>query len=266
MKKNICILSLILFISSTLKVSAQDKTPWNGKKCAVVLTYDDALNVHLDNVITSLDSFDIKGTFYLQGEAAVIRERMDEWRSAAENGHELGNHSLTHPCDGQGEDRSWVSEENDLSRYSVYRAVNEIRINNTILQAIDGNTERTFAYPCGDSYIDTINYYTQVKDEFVGARGVKTGMQQLKDIDLNDIQCYMINGDSGANMINLVNKAIETKTLLVFLFHGVGGEHGINVSLEAHQKLIHYIAEHQNEIWNATLVEVARYIKENHIQ
>ncbi len=262
MKKNICVLSLILFISSTLRVSAQDKTPWNGKKCAVVLTYDDALNVHLDNVITSLDTFDIKGTFYLQGEAPVIRERMDEWRSAAENGHELGNHSLTHPCNGQGEGRSWVSEEKDLSRYSVYRAVNEIRITNTLLQAIDGNTERTFAYPCGDSFIDTINYYTQVQDEFVGARGVKSGMQKIKEIDLNDINCYAINGNTAEYMINLVKEALKSKTLLVFLFHGVGGEHSINVSLEAHQQLIHYIAQHQNEIWNAPLVEVARYIKE----
>ncbi len=256
----------LLFLLITFKTKAQDSLLWNEKKCAVVLTYDDALNVHLDKVINCLDSFDIKGTFYLQGEAPVISERMNEWRSAAENGHELGNHSLTHPCNGQGEDRSWVSEEKDLSKYSVYRAVNEIRITNTLLKAIDGKTERTFAYPCGDSYIDTINYYTRVQDEFIAARGVKTGMQKLNDIDLKDINCYAINGQSGNDMINLVNRAIESNTLLVFLFHGVGGEHDINVSLKAHQQLIHYIAQHQNQIWNAPLVEVAKYIKENRLQ
>ena len=30
-------------------------------------TYDDALNVHLDNVIPALDSLNLKGTFYLSG-------------------------------------------------------------------------------------------------------------------------------------------------------------------------------------------------------
>ncbi len=32
-----------------LLTAAQTATPWNGKKCAVVITYDDAINQHLDN-------------------------------------------------------------------------------------------------------------------------------------------------------------------------------------------------------------------------
>ncbi|MDP4189880.1 MAG: chitooligosaccharide deacetylase, partial [Bacteroidota bacterium] len=52
-------------------------------------------------------------------------------------------------------------------------------------------------------------------------------------------------------------------TLLVFLFHGVGGEHSINVSREAHSQLIHYLKQHKNEIWVAPMVEVAKYIKKN---
>ena len=48
-----------------LHANAQSNAAWQGKKCAVVLTYDDALNVHLDNVIPLLDSLNFKGTFYL---------------------------------------------------------------------------------------------------------------------------------------------------------------------------------------------------------
>ncbi len=260
--------SLFLFIIS-LVVShtiAQNNKQWNKKPCAVVLTYDDALNVHIDHVIACLDSFDLKGTFYLQGEASIIRTRMNEWRLAAEKGHELGNHSLTHPCDGNGEGRSWVSEEKDLSNYSVYRAVNEIRVTNTLLQAIDGKTERTFAYPCGDSFIDTINYFTRVQNEFIGARGVQSGMQQINEIELTDIHCYAMNGQSGNEMINLVKQAQKSNSLLVFLFHGVGGEHSINVSLEAHEQLIHYLVQHENEIWIAPLVDVAKYIEQNRVK
>ena len=261
--KFVQVIVLILSILIFMKSEAQQVDQWNGKKCAVVLTYDDALNVHLDNVIPSLDSAGFKGTFYIIGESPVLANRMAEWRIAAKNGHELGNHTLTHPCDGRLEGRSWVSSENDLSRYSVDRVIKEIRVTNTLLQAIDGKTERSFAFPCGDTKIDTVNFYDTVQHEFAGARGVKSSFQTLNEIDLNDIDCFAINGQSGAYMIDLVKKAMETHTLLVFLFHGVGGEHNINVSVEAHSQLVHFLKQHENEIWVAPMVDVANYIKEN---
>ena len=46
-------------------LNAQTSTTWNGKSCAVVLTYDDGLNVDLDNVIPALDSVGLKATFYI---------------------------------------------------------------------------------------------------------------------------------------------------------------------------------------------------------
>ena len=260
------VLFLILSITSCKTIKAQEQNTWNGKRSAVVLTYDDALNVHLDKVIPHLDKFNIKGTFYLIGEAQVTSNRLLDWRAAAKNGHELGNHSLTHPCNGQGEGRSWVQPEKDLTKYTLERAVNEIRITNTLLRAIDGKTERTFAYPCGDKKIDTVNYYNALKNDFVAARGVNAGMQPLNGVDLDDVNCYYIDGNSGDYMIDLVKKAVETKTLIVFLFHGVGGEHNINVSLEAHNELIKYLAEHESDIWIAPMVDVAKYIEKKKTQ
>lgn len=258
--KHFRILFSALFLMTSLGMHAQE---WNGKQCAVVLTYDDALNVHLDNVIPCLDAFGIKGTFYITGESPSIAKRTPEWRKAAENGHELGNHTLTHPCDGSKGGRSWITPEKDLSRYSVERAVNEIKVTSTLLQAIDGKTERTFAYPCGDTYIDTVNFYNKVENYFTGARGVQPGLLHINTIDLNNINCYSMNGQSGEYMINLVKQAMETHSLIVFLFHGVGGEHNLNVSLEAHRELVKFISQHKKEIWNAPLVEVTKYIRKN---
>ena len=64
-------------------------------------------------------------------------------------------------------------------------------------------------------------------------------------------------------MIDLVDKAIESGSLLVFLFHGVGGEHNIDVSLDAHNQLINYLKKKENDIWVAPLVDVAKYVKSN---
>jgi peptidoglycan-N-acetylglucosamine deacetylase len=261
--KFVPVILIYFFMLTYHKSEAQQVDQWNGKQCAVVLTYDDALNVHLDNVIPCLDSAGFKGTFYIIGESPVLAKRISEWRIAANHGHELGNHSLTHPCDGRLEGRSWVSPENDLSKYTVTRAVSEIRVTNTLLQAIDGKKERTFAYPCGDTKIDTLNFYDSLKNEFAGARGVKSGLLSINETDLNDINCFFINGHTGSYMIDMVKKAMESHKLLVFMFHGVGGEHNINVSVEAHSQLIHFLKQLENEIWIAPMVDVSNYIRKN---
>ena len=77
---------------------AQNKNVWKGKKCAVALTYDDALNINLDKVIPALDSVNLKGTFYLIASSKAFTNRLKEWKVAANHGHELANHSLFHPC------------------------------------------------------------------------------------------------------------------------------------------------------------------------
>ncbi|RKR83413.1 peptidoglycan/xylan/chitin deacetylase (PgdA/CDA1 family) [Mucilaginibacter gracilis] len=249
----------LLFLLTGIPALAQDKGTWNNKQCAVVLTYDDALDIDLDNVIPALDSLKLKGTFYLIGSSPVINKRLGEWRTAAMHGHELGNHSLFHPCSG-GPTRSWITPENDLSKYTVARAVNEIRQNNTLLKAIDGKNLRTFAFPCGDLTIGGENFYTALKPDFAGARGVSPGLQTATDVDLDNIKCYAINGQTADYMINLVKQAQQSHTLLVFLFHGVGGGHNLNVSLADHSKLIHYLKANEKEIWIAPMVDVATRI------
>src|ERR1700744_684662 len=90
----------LMLCLAALSGRAQDARVWNHKQCAVVLTYDDAIDVDLDNVLPALDSLGLKGTFYLIGSSPVVANRMEQWREAARHGHELGNHSLYHPCDG----------------------------------------------------------------------------------------------------------------------------------------------------------------------
>ena len=72
----------------------------------------------------------------------------------------------------------------------------------------------------------------------------------------------MINGNTAEQMIQLVKNAEAHQALLVFLFHGVGGEHNINVSLEDHRLLLQYLKQHEQNIWIAPMVDVAKYIKE----
>jgi peptidoglycan/xylan/chitin deacetylase (PgdA/CDA1 family) len=235
---------------------------WNGKKCAVALTYDDALNVHLDKVIPMLDAFHFRGTFYLIASAPAVANRIEEWRMAAKEGHELGNHTLVHPCDGNLPGRGFVTSDNDLSKYTLERAIAEIKVTNVLLQAIDGKTERTFAYPCGDLTIGGIPFFNYLKNDFVAARGVEAQFRPLKDIDLYNMDAFGQNKSSGEDMIAQVKAAEKAGSLIVFLFHGVGGEHGLNVEAQEHLKLLEYLKTREDDVWVAPLVEVAKYIKQ----
>ncbi len=261
MKKYLLLFSIILV---TINSFSQTDTTWHHKKCAVVLTYDDALNVHLDNVIPLLDSLGFKGTFYLSASFPGCKNRLNDWKKAAAEGHELANHTLYHPCIGNIPGREWVPRDYDLSKYTVKRMVDEARMTNIFLQALDGKTERTFAYPCGDMKIGDTAYMDSMHNDFIAARAVREQMHTIDKIDLYNIDCYAMNNATGAQMIQLVNQAMQSNTLLVFLFHGVGGEHAINVSLQAHNELLHYLKQHESEIWIAPMIDVAEYIKAYH--
>jgi len=261
MKLQIKLYSVLFSMIACVSYSQTSKN-WNNKKCAVVLTYDDALNIHLDKVIPMLDSFKFKGTFYLIASSPVISQRISEWRAASLKGHELGNHTLNHPCDGTLPGRDFVKSENDLSKYTVARAVNEIRITNTLLNAIDGKKERTFAYPCGDFTINDTLYYPALKNDFIGARGVTSKFLTINEVDLNNIHAFVQINSTAAQMIALVEEAEKKGSFIVFLFHGVGGEHPLNIDLEEHRKLLEYLKKRESDIWVAPMVEVAKYIKQ----
>lgn len=234
---------------------------WKGKKCAVVLTYDDALNVHLDNVAPALDSLNLKGTFYLTASSDAGIKRINDWRRIASRGHELGNHTLYHPCDATGQGMSWVKPEYDLSKYSLGRIQQEIKMCNAYLKAIDGKSKRTFAFTCGHKKVAEGEFIQTLSNEFVAARAVRSQMHSLNEQNLMDIDCYSMEGTTGEQMIKLVKEAQDSGKLLVFLFHGVGGEHSLNVAKEAHSQLLHYLKENEKDIYIDTMLNVAEHIK-----
>ncbi len=262
MMKLSCITSFLCFLIFA-NAFGQSGQPWKGKKAAVVITYDDAINEHLDNAIPVLDSLGLKATFYISGFSSSMQTRLKDWQKIAANGHELGNHTLFHPCMGGTPGREWVRPDYDLSKYTIPRILDEIRATNVLLQAMDGKTERTFAFTCGDTKIGDSSFTPLLTKDFVAMRNVRAQMHRVEQVDLNDVDCFVVNGETGDQLIEWVKKAIETQSLLVVLFHGVGGGNGLNVSLPAHLQFLQYLKQIEKEIWVAPMIEVADYIKQN---
>lgn len=255
--KNILLLALLLIQFASY---SQFNIPWQGKKCAVVLTYDDAINQHLDNAVPLLDSLGLKATFYITAYSTSMQNRMGDWRKLAEKGYELGNHTLFHPCIG-GLGKSWLKPEYDMRNYSVQRMIDETRMTNVFLQALDGKTKRTFAFTCGDMKIGDSSFINAMKNDFVAARAVRAQMHRINEVDLLNVDCYMVNGETGAQLIEWAKKAVETNSLLIILFHGVGGGNALDVSLPAHREFLQYLKQNEKDIWIAPMLEVAEHIK-----
>jgi sialate O-acetylesterase len=250
----------VLGLLVSISIHAQSGGPWNGKKCAVVLTYDDAIDQQLDNAVPVLDSLGLKATFYITAYSASIQARMSEWKLLSVRGHELGNHTLFHPCMG-GPERAWIKPEYDMRNYTVQRMIDETRMTNIFLQSLDGKTRRTFAFTCGDMKIGDSSFINAMKKDFVAARSVRNEMHQMNEIDLYNIDCFVVNGESGTQLTSWVKKAMDTHSLLVILFHGVGGGNTLDVSLPAHREFLLFLKQHENEIMIAPMIVVSDYIR-----
>ncbi len=257
------IIIAISFLGSLgLPVNAQTMQPWKGKKCAVVLTYDDAINQQLDNAVPVLDSLGFKATFYVTAFSTSMQTRLYDWKKLASKGHELGNHTLFHPCVGNKQGREFVTEEYNLNNYSVNRMIDETRMTNLFLQALDGKTRRTFAFTCGDMKIGDSSFIIPIQKDFMAARAVRNELHKINEVDLYNVDCYMVNNHKAEQMIEWVKKSEETNSLLVILFHGVGGGNGLDVQIKEHRAFLQYLKKNEKNIWIAPMLEVAEYIKD----
>ncbi len=118
-----------------------------GKKMAISLTFDDARLSQIDKGIPLLDKYNVKATFYVSPNRFV--ERIDGWEKALANGHDIGNHSLVHPCTGNF---NWARDK-AIEDYTLKSMFNELDSANALIEKTLGIVPQSYAYPCGQTYI-----------------------------------------------------------------------------------------------------------------
>ena len=245
-----------------LAAAAASPTRWpGGARAAVVLTYDDGLPCQLDHAWPLLDSLGLKATFYLNASAPTLPDRLDDWRALAAAGHELGNHTLYHPCmrtrPGR-DDYDWVRDEHNLNNYSHDQIKGEIWIANTFLRAIDGRPERTFAYTCCDYMAgpDDEPFYDGIRDIFPAARNEGPNPETLDGADLMLLPSVSVGGFSAAQMIETVEDARAKGTVATLMFHGIDCGN-LRVTEADHRAFLDYLVAHPEDYWVGTFHELA---------
>ncbi len=242
---------------ASVNINAQFKWP-DGKKAAVVFTYDDGLDCHLDVAVPQLDEFGFKGTFYCTGNSQSLYNRPDEWRRIAQNGHELGNHTLFHPCNGLQFD--WVKPEYDLNKYTIEQLIAELKTASTLLKAFDGKNARTFAYTCSNVSIGENDFSDEIQPLFIAARADGPIPQTMKGYNVYKAPSWMVEDKTAEEMVDYLNDAKTKGTIAIFMFHSVGGGY-LNVGAGEHYKLLKYLKENEADYYCATFLEVMQYIK-----
>ena len=247
---------------STETTGSEDPSPWpGGAEVAVVLTYDDALDSHLDIAIPQLNAHKFPGTFYLSGARPTVRMRLRDWRRAAQTGHELGNHMLYHPCRKSASNRGWVKSWQDLDQYTLDQFVDEVQTTNGMLAAIDGEEQRTFAYPCGDMSAGGEDVVPELKKLVSAARLFSAdGQHAIDDEDYYRLAALDGMDKTGEQLIAAVEAARDSNSLVGFVFHGVGGDY-LTVSAEAHQALLDHLRAHPEVYWVATVRDAVAQLK-----
>jgi peptidoglycan/xylan/chitin deacetylase (PgdA/CDA1 family) len=231
-----------------------------GKKAALSLTFDDARESQVDSGFPILDELGVKATFYVS--FAPFERRLDEWKEAASAGHEIGNHSVSHPCSGNFR----FSETNYLEEYTLDRMEKELIEASDTIEGHIGIRPTTFAYPCGQTFVgrgeEARSYVPLVAKHFHLGRGFK-GESPLHPLwgDMAQAPGVDFDGATFDDVKRFLNRAVDRNQWLLLAGHDVGHDPEQTVQADTLRQVCEYALNPDNGIWIDTAAKVAAYCR-----
>jgi len=231
-----------------------------GKKAAISLSFDDARESQVLRGTDLLDQFGVKATFFVVPSA--VEKQLNGWKKAVANGHEIGNHSLNHPCTGNF---SW-SRSHALEDYTLKMMKSELEDCNKRVQELLSVTPSVFAYPCGQKFVgkglNTKSYVPLVSKMFLLGRGwMDEAANDPGYCNFAQLTGIEMDGKNFDEILPLINDAVKNGTWLVLAGHEMGDEGPQTTRLTMLKQLAEYVQNPVNGIWIAPMGTVAKYIQ-----
>jgi len=230
-----------------------------GKRAAISLTFDDARISQVDNGLPILDEYGAKATFYVS--IHRLEERPDAWKRATANGHEIGNHSLTHPCSGNFP----FARKTALEDYTLYMMRNEMKEAGNIIEQVTGVRPVSFAYPCGQKFVgrgrNVKSYVPLVAEEFLSGRGwMDEWANDPTFCDMAQLMGVELDGKDFEQLKELIDRTRENGGWLIFCGHEIGKQGRQTTRSSTLKTICEYAQDPANGLWLDTVQTVARYI------
>lgn len=234
--------------------------PWkNGKRCAVSLTFDDARRSQVDVGTALLNKYGIKASFYVIPRA--VNQRLEKWKQAVVDGHEIGNHTVSHPCSGN----LAFSRRNALENFTLQQIEDELdQANQTVLELL-GVPVISFAYPCGNSFVgrgtEVKSYVPLIAKKFISGRGwLGEDSNDPWFCDMAQLQGVESDRKTYQQLLEWVQKAEREGRWLVLAGHEIGHEGNQTTLIPALEKIFEYVNNTENGIWVDTVGNIAEYV------
>jgi beta-glucosidase len=246
--------------SGTSQKKSDFKWP-EGRKMAISLTFDDARLSQPDLGIPLLDKYGVKATFYVSPDNML--QRVEAWQKAVKTGHDIGNHSLVHPCTGNFD---W-SRNKALENYTLMTMNSELDSANQVIKMTLGITPVSFAFPCGQKFVgrgeQTKSYIPVVAAKFESARGwLDEGPNDPSFCDFSQLTGMELDGKSFDQVKIIIDAAREKGSWLVLAGHEMNAGGSQTSILSTIEAICKYAADPANGIWLEDVHAVASYIKE----
>jgi len=243
-----------------LAAAAALAAPWpNGKRGAVSLTFDDARPSQLDPGLALLERARARATFYVSPHR--VRERPADWRAAAKAGHEIGNHTDSHPCTGNYA----FSRKNALETWDLPRMERDLDSATQQIQDLLALTPVSFAYPCGQTYVgrgaNLKSYIPLIAQRFLSGRGYLN--ESANDPTICDLAYLMGTGYDQlpfAEVNRLMDIAAREGRWLVLVGHDIGPRRFQSVEAEILLETCQYANDPATGLWLAPVADVARHV------
>lgn len=251
-------------VSQAYQGSYSDTTKFiwpEKKKMALSLTFDDARLSQPDLGIPLLNKHDIKATFYVI--PSSVMNRVEGWKMAVKSGHEIGNHSYTHPCTGNF---AWT-RDNALENYTLDQMAKQLDSANSFVFNLLGVLPVSFAYPCGQSFVgrgvNTKSYIPVIASKFKSGRGwLDEGPNDPVFCDLAQLTGVEMDNKSFDEIKKIIEAARANGSWLIFAGHEMNTSGGQTTLLETIEALCRYVKDPANEIWIGTVKEIGEYVSE----
>lgn len=234
---------------------------WSDRhRAAISLSFDDARPSQLRLGVPLFDRLGVAVTFFVLPNA--VEQNCAEWLGALARGHEIGSHTLTHPCSANF---AW-SRQNALEGMTIADFESDVREANRCLRHLLDIEPTVFAYPCGHTFVgrgrSTESLVPLIAESFkVGRTFNDVTANSPADVDLAQTRCINSDEKTFENLLPMLEAAVADSAWLVLGGHEIGtaGHGGETTWMETIEAVVKWCRG--NGVWIDTIGNVARRVE-----